>query len=147
MIRRDFIKSIAASLAIFTVNPTGIFIPPRKSFVDFYPGLNGLYSHLGMMPLTDELGGCEGNLIEIHDWDGTGYPCTIENACTFGVDKPTTLIYDFDLWNFRHDNHIHKSVLLRELSKFKNHNEWYAFRRFGEDYKKIAKISGGFLGN
>lgn len=146
MKRRDFLKTISSSLAIFTTNPISVFVPPRVPFVGFYGGKNGLYSHLGILPISDELNICEGSLLEIGNWDGTGFPCLIENICCFGFQKPKVWVYDFDLWNFRHDDNLGRDLINKKTTEFNSHAAWYAYRRFGKEYKTIAQEAGGWLG-
>src|SRR5688500_362342 len=96
--RRDFLKTAIASMVPLIVPvPLRLFTPPREPFVKLgLYALDGLYSHLGVLPSTNELNICEGKLIEIGEWDGNGYPCLVENACTFGSNRPRAWTYDFD---------------------------------------------------
>lgn len=147
--RREFLKRCGGLLASVIAIPVPIFVPPRQPFVRFGTGLDKLYSHLGVLPHTDELNICEGRLLEIADWDGTGFPCLIQNACTFGPNPPRAWIYDFDLWNFRHDDDLWDQLgpkAFYEISrKHDGHHGWYASRRFGADYQRIATAGGGML--
>jgi len=100
------------------------------------------------LPVSTELNICEGRLLEIGNWDGTGYPCLIENACTFGNNPPKVWIYDFDLWNFRHDldnKNLKNKSANRITKKFVNMHAWHAYRRFGNDFERIIKTGDGML--
>jgi hypothetical protein len=147
MNRRDFLKiSIASMVPLIVPVPLRLFTPPREPFVKLgLYALDGLYSHLGVLPSTRELSICEGKLLEIGKWDGNGYPCLVENACVMGSNKPQAWIYDFDLWNFRHDDDLGPMWKHPEGKKFNSHNAWYASRRFGVDTKKIVSNGNGFL--
>lgn len=92
-----------------------------------------------------ELSICEGNLLEIEDWDGIGYPCLVSNACTFGPNPPRVWIYDFDLWNFRDDDFLGPLWKLPEYDNFPNHNAFFAHRRFGSHVADVVHKGGGFL--
>ncbi len=144
--RRDFLKSMAAIVAPLVVQPLAVFVPPREPFVQLgRKSLDGLYSHLGVLPVTDELSICEGRLLDIDGWDGTGYPCLVENACTFGPNPPRAWIYDFDLWNFRHDDHLQPVWKRPDFAECNSHAEWYARQRFGDDFARIVIRGGGLL--
>jgi hypothetical protein len=145
--RRDFLKVIAAALAPLVAKPLPVFVPPREPFVKILPSLDGLYSQLGILPTDQGLSTCEGAIREILPWDGTGYPVVIENVCTFGPTKFISTIYDFNLWNFRHDDHLQPIWQHPEGKTFKSHAAWFAFRRFGEEWQSIAAASGGWLAN
>lgn len=142
MNRRDFLKSAIIALTPLIVEPVRLFIPPREPYVRFGHALDGVYSHLGVLPASKELNICEGALLEIEAWDGVGYPCLVQNVCTFGPNPPRAWIYDFDLWNFRHDDQIIHSP---ERLEYPNHAAWHATRRFGDDAKRIVLAGGGFL--
>lgn len=144
--RRDFLKATAGLMASLVAAPVRVFVPPREPFVYIAPGLNGLCSHLGILPSTSELNICEGKLLEIGDWDGTGYPCLVENWCTFGPgERARAWIHDFDLWNFRHDDDLGLMHRHPEGRQFSSRNAWHAYRRFGQDWRQIAKAGGGWL--
>jgi hypothetical protein len=146
MKRRDFLKTSAGLIIGLSLPLPAVFIPPREPFVRFSKGLDNLYSHLGILPVSEELNVCEGNLLEIGKWDGIGYPCLIRNACCFSKNPPQVWVYDFDLWNFRHDDHLGLWTRHSEAENFRNHASWYAYRRFGEDWQRIAIQGGGWLG-
>jgi hypothetical protein len=147
MNRRDFFKTAFLAVApLLLPNPVRLFVPPRRCFVNLnLTALNRLVSQLGVMPTTDALNVCEGVVEEIAPWDGIGYHCLVRNACTFGANPPRVWIYDFDLWNFRHDDHMGAMHLHPEGRKFNSHAAWYASRRFGADAGKIVHASGGWL--
>lgn len=128
MDRRQFLKKSAILMAGMVALPVPVFVPPREPFVYITPGLDGLYSHLGILPSTKELSVCEGRLLEIGDWDGTGYPCLVENACSFSRVPQRAWIYDFDLWNFRHVDTF--GMLLSDPFglQFPNLSTWFAHR-------------------
>lgn len=144
-IRREFLKSVAALLAPVVVKPLQVFVPPREPYVQHRESLMGLYSHLGILPSTKELSICEGHLLEIDGWDGVGYPVLIENACTYGPEPPRVWVYDFDLWNFRHDDDFGPLHKLVDWNIFVGHHHWHAKRRFGRDFEEIARTGGGML--
>lgn len=144
--RRDFLKSMAALVAPLVVKPLPVFVPPREPYVQLgRKSLDGLYSHLGVLPSTNELSICEGVLLDIDGWDGTGYPCLVENACTFGPNPPRAWIYDFDLWNFRHDDEFGPLWKRPEYAEMNSHAEWHARRRFGDSFDEIVTKGGGSL--
>lgn len=144
--RRDFLKSMAALVAPLVVKPLPVFVPPREPFVQLgRKSLDGLYSHLGVLPSTKELSICEGLLLDIDAWDGTGYPCLVENACTFGQDKPRAWVYDFDLWNFRHDDQFGPLWKRPDYAGMNSHCEWHARRRFGDSFDEVVRQGGGHL--
>jgi len=149
MDRRAFLKTIAASLAAMPLIPVPVFIPPRRPFVKMNRGgLLGLVSHLGVLPTTRELNICSGRVLKIDRWDGTGYPCFVENVCTFGSGpRPSAWIYDFDLWNFRDDDHLGPLHRLSEFNGFNNHHSFYASRRFGKHWTEVVTQGGGWLRN
>jgi len=126
-----------------------LFVPPREPYVAFNGGLDGLYSHLGIFPASKELSTCEGRLLKIAKWDGIGYPALIQNACSFGAKPPEVWVYDFDLWNFRHDDdlmaQIGKPAFLAECRRHNGWGIWYAHRRFGNDMPRIAIAAGGSI--
>jgi len=146
MHRRTFLKGIAASLASLQVIPVRAFVPPREPFVQMNrKGLDALVSHLGVLPVTRELSTCEGVILDMEAWDGTGYPCLVQNVCTFGPQKPQAWVYDFDLWNFRHDDHLGPLHLLPEFQGFNSHAAFHASRRFGEHWIDVVRKGGGFI--
>ena len=138
MRRRDFLKLTAAILVPLIDVPTTILVPDRRPFIR----PDGLYSHLGIFPITKELNICEGWIREVGDWDGQGYPCLVENACTFGRERPRVWIYDVDLWNFRDDN---SRDLTRNRMHFNSQAAVSAWKRFGNDTVHIANAGGGRL--
>jgi len=144
MKRRDFLKNSASAMAALVVLPLPVFIPPRDPFISYQKSLMNLYSHLGVLPSSKELGICEGELLEIGSWDGIGYPCLIENVCCYGNPRPRVWIYDFDLWNFRHDDHK-RCEWFKVKDFYPNSHLWHAHRRFGEQLEKIVDTGGGFL--
>ncbi len=144
MERRDFLKVAAGLMASVVAIPSRLFVPPRKPFVRHSSGLDGLYSHLGVLPSTNELNICEGVLLEIGNWDGTGFPCLVQNACTFGREPPRVWIYDFDLWNFRHDD-VGPMWEHSVGRRFPSHAAWYAHRRFGTDLRSVVIAGQGAI--
>lgn len=107
MKRREFLKGIALLFAPLPLIPVRAFVPHRDPFVRMgRTGLSSLVSHLGVLPITEELNVCEGRILDMEAWDGIGYPVLVENACTFGRNRPRVWVYDFDLWNFRDDDHL-----------------------------------------
>lgn len=149
MNRRDFFKTAFVALSpILLPDPIRLFVPPRKCFVSLsHTPLMRLVSQLGVRPTTDALSICEGIVEVIQDWDGIGYPCLVKNVCTFGPQPPRAWIYDFDLWNFRHDDHLGPMYKHPEGKHFNSHAAWYASRRFGSDAGKIIHAGGGWLRN
>ena len=147
MLRREFLKLAAALMAPLASEPLRVFVPPREIYLQHQSdgGLLSLVAHLGVLPSTNELSICEGQVLEVGDWDGIGYPVLVENACTFGKDKPRVWTYDFDLWNFRHDDDIPREVCIAESRRLNSHAAWYASRRFGRDTRKIVTEGGGWL--
>lgn len=147
MNRRDFFKTVFAVVTpLLLPDPIRLFVPPRKCFVTMNDkGLNALVSHLGVMRQTDELNCCEGIIEHISEWDGIGYHCLVRNVCTFGAKPRVAWIYDFDLWNFRHDDCMGPQHKHTEGRKFNSHASWYASRRFGSDAGKIIHAGGGWL--
>ena len=147
MNRRDFFKTAFAAMgAVIVPEPLRLFIPPRLPFVTMnHTPLMRLVSQLGVMPTTDALNICEGVIEEIQPWDGIGYHCLVKNVCTFGTNPPRCWIYDFDLWNFRHDDNMGPMYKHPEGRKFNSHAAWYASRRFGGDAGKIIHAGGGWL--
>lgn len=147
MNRRDFFKTVLAAVSpLILPDPIRLFVPPRRCFVTMdATGLNRLVSQLGVMPTTDALNICEGMIEEIRPWDGIGYHCLVKNVCCGCVNPPRTWIYDFDLWNFRHDDHLMPMHKHPEGRKFNSHASWYASRRFGADAGKIVHAGGGWL--
>lgn len=144
--RRDFLKQCGGILGILIAEPIRLFVPPRDPYVYQARGLDGLYSHLGVLPCTKELNICEGSLLEIGDWDGVGYPCLVENRCTFGPGSPPRAwIYDFDLWNFRHDDEFQPVWKRPDFAGLPSHRAWHAIRRFGDDFERIARTGKGTL--
>lgn len=147
MQRREFLKFSAGALAAAITQPLELFVPPRDPYLQHQDsrGLYSLVSHLGVFPVSRELGICEGKVLEIGDWDGVGYPCLVENACQFGPNPSRVWVYDFDLWNFRHDDEL--GVWWRHPAgrHFKNHAAWFAQRRFGRDLKEVVMQGGGCL--
>lgn len=138
MDRRDFLKTTGGVFAALLIKPVISLVPPRRPFVQVLPGLSGLYAHLGLLPSTRELNICEGHILEIEEWDGTGYPCLVENACSSHPQR--TYIHDFDLYNFRfYQNEYHNTLRLPSR---------YAclYKRFGEDAETLAKTGGGWVG-
>lgn len=152
MKRRDFIKSIAFALSGLSIVPVEAFVPPRKPFVRMgRPGLGSLVEQLGVCKSYTGLSICEGEVIDMEDWDGTGYPCLVENRCSFGPNPSRDWIYDFDLWNFRDDDYIDRPhygpqmwSILREHG-FQSTNAFYAWRRFGPHVHKVVSNGGGWL--
>lgn len=153
MKRRDFIKSVAAALAGLAAVPVHAFVPPRRPFVRMNRGrgLEDLVEQLGVCRYPPGLGMCEGKILDMEDWDGTGYPCLVENRCTYGPNPPREWIYDFDLWNFRDDDYIddlnegiHRWQLL-EQHNFQNTAAFYAWRRFGPNVHQVVQQGGGWL--
>jgi hypothetical protein len=144
--RRDFLKGCAGILGLLVAEPLRLFVPPREPYVRQAPGLDGLYSHLGILPWTEELNICEGCVLDIDRWDGTGYPVLIENRCTFGGNPPRVWVYDFDLWNFRHDDAFGPIWKRPDYAGLPNHNAWHATRRFGSDFERMCRTGGGMLG-
>lgn len=148
--RRNFLKGIAASMASLVAVPIPAFVPPREPYVQMgLRGLDGLFGQLGITPSARFLGTCEGDVLEIGDWDGVGYPVLVSNACSFGPRGKSNQgwIYDFDLWNFRHDDHIPWAVVRENSKKFNSHAAWYAFRRFGPNVNQVVHRGGGWLRN
>ena len=145
MERREFLKAAAGLMASVVAVPVRVFVSPREPFVRHSSGLDGLYSHLGVLPSTDELNICEGQLLEIGNWDGTGFPCLIRNACTFGGEAPRAWIYDFDLWNFRHDDEFGPRWKHPEGKRFPSHAAWHAYRRFGADLRRVVIAGHGAI--
>lgn len=145
MDRREFLKLAAGLMAHVAAVPVGIFVPPREPFVRHGSGLDGMYSHLGVLPITDELNICEGILLDIGQWDGTGFPCLVQNACTFGPRPPEAWIYDFDLWNFRHDDALGPRWKHPDGKRFPSHGAWHAHRRFGRDLHSIVTAGRGAI--
>lgn len=149
--RREFLKVCGGLMAAAVAAPVAVFVAPRRPFVQHAPSLYGLYSHLGILPVSQELNICEGRLLDIGDWDGTGYPCLIENACTFGPEKPRAWIYDFDLWNFRHDDALIEAIgreaFRDKRMEYNSHSHWYAHRRFGADLARVAECGNGRIWN
>lgn len=146
MNRRDFLKGVAALLAPLPHVPVNAFVPPRLPFVQMgRPGLLGLVQHLGVLPVTRELSICEGRVLDVEDWDGTGYPCLVENACTFGADRPRAWIYDFDLWNFRDLDHMGRFWSRPEVQRYTCTAAYYAHQRFGEGVFETIRLGGGSL--
>ena len=147
--RRDFLKITAGLFVPLLTKPVVSLIPPRKPFVhpsDRNRGLAGLYSHLGVLPSTRELNICEGIILEIEDWDGTGYPCLVQNVCTTGNIR--AFIYDFDLYNFRdYQDEAHR--LRFEQSGINGGCGGCTSRticlshRFGDDAEIVVKTGGG----
>jgi hypothetical protein len=145
MKRREFLKVAAGLFGSLVASPAQVFSPPRECFLSLdHKGLMGLYSHLGVLPATRELSICEGRLLDIDGWDGTGYPCLVENACTFGPEPPRVWVHDFDLWNFRHDD-PHQPIWKRPDFKGVSHWLWHAKRRFGAAYNQVIEAGGGWL--
>lgn len=146
--RRSFLGFCAGLLSAAIIKPAAAFVPPRAPFVHVGRGLDGIYSHLGVLPVSPELGVREGQLLEIRDWDGVGYPCLVRNVCC-GANAPEAVIYDFDLWNFRHDDGLHDAVgrdaYNREVRRYNSLSGWYAHRRFGDDAVDIIRQGGGWL--
>ena len=60
--RRDFLKQCGGILGILIAEPIRLFVPPR-THACIRPRLDGLYSHLGVLPCTKELNICEGSLL------------------------------------------------------------------------------------
>ena len=149
MKRRTFLKLAASLMTPLASEPLRVFVPPREIYLQHQDdrGLMSLVSPLGVLPRIRELGGCEGRVLDVDDWDGIGYPVLVENACTFGQTKPRAWTYDFDLWNFRHDDVIGRSICTAESRRFNSHAAWYAFRRFGKDTPRILREGGGWLAN
>lgn len=147
MRRRDFLKCAAALLAPLATKPLEVFVPPREIYLRNQGdrGLMSLVSHLGVLPVSAELNICEGRVLEVGDWDGIGYPVLVENVCSFGANRPRVWTYDFDLWNFRHDDDIPQGIRLAESRRFNGHAAWYASRRFGSDSRQIIQSGGGPL--
>lgn len=144
--RRDFLKQCTGILGLLIAEPVRLFIPPREPYARQAPGLDGLYSHLGILPMTKELNICEGLICEIGDWDGTGYPVLVENVCTFGPGpRPRAWVYDFDLWNFRHDDEFQPVWKRPDFAGLPSHRAWHAIRRFGDDFERIARTGKGTL--
>lgn len=141
--RRDFLKIMAAVMAPLLIKPLEVFTAPRQPFIGLRTEpLMNLYSHMGVLPPTG-LSVCEGRLLEIEDWDGTGYPCLIENACTFGPDRPRYLIYDFDLYNFRHFDHLDLNWASPEVKGWPNMASYHAKKRFGAAFRSVVKQGNG----
>jgi hypothetical protein len=87
--RRSFLASVGALFVPLSIIPVPAFVPPREPFVRMgRRGLDELVSQLGVAPTTSELSICEGVILKIEDWDGVGYPCLVQNACTFGANPP-----------------------------------------------------------
>lgn len=149
MKRRDLLKIAAALMAPLAREPIKLFVPPREIYLQSQDerGLMNLVQPLGVLPNIPELGGCEGRVLEIGDWDGIGYPVLVENACTFGKERPRAWTYDFDLWNFRHDDHLPRELVQKESRRHNSHAAWYASRRFGDDVTRITHEGGGWLAN
>jgi len=143
--RRTFLKIVASLMAPMIDVPIRAFVPPRDPFVHHAIGLDGLYSHVGILPITRELNICEGLLLDIGDWDGTGYPCLVQNACTFGKSPPQVWIYDFDLWNFRHDDHLDPPRNVCHGHRFQSHSAAHAYRRFGKGLRTVVMAGRGPL--
>lgn len=146
--RRAFLKIGAAAFSVATTTPIIKMIPRRMPFVQMgRGGLMDLASHLGVLPSSSELGICEGVVRHIGAWDGNGYPCTVENVCTFGANRPVAVVYDFDLWNFRDDDSIGPLHKNKDYQRFNNHASFYASRRFGKSWHQLATECGGWLKN
>ena len=149
MKRRSFLKLAAGLMAPAIGLPVPSLIPPREPYVLLDRGLNGLVSHLGVLPITDELNMCEGSLLEIGQWDGTGFPCLVRNACRFGGHNPAIWIYDFDLWNFRHDDELREQMgqkrFMAACQYYNSHAALHAVRRFGDDITTVVRHGGGPL--
>mgnify|MGYP006935478883 CR=1 FL=1 len=146
MLRRDFLKAIAAVLAPLPLIPVSAFVPPRNPYIQMGKhGLMGLVSHLGVLPVTTEINICEGRILDIDGWDGTGYPVLVENACTFGSEKPRAWIYDFDLWNFRDLDHMTRFWARPETQRYQSMAAFYAHQRFGDGVVQTIALGGGSL--
>lgn len=146
--RRDFFKSVATLLAAIHTVPITSLVPPRSPYVRLgRRSLWSMVSHLGVLPSTNELSVCEGSLLDIEPWDGTGFPCLIANACSFGPNRERVWVYDFDLWNFRDDDHLGRLHELPEYQHFNSHASFYAARRFGENLPDVVKSGNGWLRN
>lgn len=151
MKRRDFVKSLAVAMAALSSVPVHAFVPPRNPFVRMNRGngLESLVQHLGVCPSSPGLSTCEGTILDMEDWDGTGYPCLVRNACSFGPDPSKVWVYDFDLWNFRDDDYLDGHGIYRwqllEKYGFQNTHSFYAWRRFGPNVQRVVERGGGWL--
>ena len=146
--RREFLASCVGLLSASIARPAKLFIPPREPYVYLAPSLMGLYKHLGVLPVSEELSICEGMLREVQDWDGVGYPCVVENACCSSPGR-CAVVYDFDLYNFRHDDALRermgRDAYNAQIRLYNNHAGWYAHRRFGADAFGLIREGGGWL--
>jgi hypothetical protein len=127
--RRRFLFLAASAAAVGLVVPA--FTPPREPYVK----VNTYVDYIGfnLHPLPGFIGSAR--VLEIHAWDGIGYPVTLEDGGYWPLPRPPMphQFYDSDLSIMRDEYPANIWYDPKNFDRYPNVHAYIREKRYGEN--------------